>query len=165
MTKKDATELHAKVEFWDNLEEVHAVMLMIESSGQHPQPMAPQLDPDSNTIWFFTNRESDLFGALATSELARLIFVGKNHNYHASVSGSIRENKNADKVNEYWNPVIAAWFDGGKDDPNMTLLQMDCAEAIIWASSGNPIKFAWEIAKANLKNDDPDMGTRTIIRF
>ena len=31
-----------------------------------------------------------------------------------------------------WNPFIAAWFEGGKDDPKVRLLRMDPADAHVW---------------------------------
>ena len=37
-----------------------------------------------------------------------------------------------------WNRFIAAWFEGGKDDPKLRLLRFDPDDAEIWldASSG-----------------------------
>ncbi len=31
-----------------------------------------------------------------------------------------------------WNPYIAAWFEGGKDDPKLALLRFDAERAEIW---------------------------------
>jgi hypothetical protein len=42
---------------------------------------------------------------------------------------------------------------------------MSLDDAAIWASTGNPLAFGWEIAKANLQDRAPDVGVRTSLRF
>ena len=31
-----------------------------------------------------------------------------------------------------WNGLVAAWFEGGKDDPKLALLRLDAERAEIW---------------------------------
>ena len=69
------------------------------------------------------------------------------------------------KRDEYWNSVVEAWFDGGKDDPKLTMLQMKLVDGKIWASTDSKIKFGWEIAKANLTDDMPHVGVTKDVRF
>ena len=35
-------------------------------------------------------------------------------------------------VERLWNPFVAAWFEGGKDDPKLRLLRFDADKAEIW---------------------------------
>ncbi len=35
-------------------------------------------------------------------------------------------------IEKLWNPYVAAWFEGGKDDPKVTLLRLDPEHAEIW---------------------------------
>ena len=35
-------------------------------------------------------------------------------------------------IDRLWNRFIAAWFQGGKDDPNLVLLRLDAERAEIW---------------------------------
>ena len=34
-----------------------------------------------------------------------------------------------------WNPFVAAWFEGGKDDPKLALLRFDPDNAKIWLNA------------------------------
>ena len=79
--------------------------------------------------------------------------------------GRLRVNRDAAKIEELWNPVVAAWYPGGKDDPEMTLLELQLVDAAIWASKTNPIKFGWEIANANATGEEPEVGVSNHIRF
>lgn len=35
-------------------------------------------------------------------------------------------------IDRLWSPFVGAWFDGGKDDPKVTLLRFDAEHAEIW---------------------------------
>lgn len=165
----DLTHTRSKPErqLWDQLEDVHAGMLGLVKSDQHQQPMAPNVDEAGKSIWFFTKKDSDLFNALQQDPSARAEFcvVGTQNDYYASIIGALFEDRNQEKIDQFWNPVVAAWFEGGKEDPQMTLLKFQATEAAIWASSRNPLTFGWEIAKANVSGNEPELGVRTHISF
>ena len=54
--------------------------------------------------------------------------------------------------------MVAAWYPGGRDDPHVTLLRLSTGDAQVWLSESGPLKFAWEIAKANLSHHEPEIG-------
>ncbi|MNL70780.1 hypothetical protein D3C87_1958320 [compost metagenome] len=61
---------------------------------------------------------------------------------------------------------MAAWYDGGKEDPLLTMLALTVDDGEIWASTSNSLRFGWEIAKANLKNhQEPDVGVHRRLAF
>jgi general stress protein 26 len=68
-------------------------------------------------------------------------------------------------MDRYWNAVVAAWYPDGKDDPQLTMLRLDCADAEVWISDDGPVKFAWEIAKANATHQPPDAVGRAHLDF
>ncbi len=153
--------------FWDEVGDVNSGMLGVEGSGQHMQPMSPYCDRKGASIWFFTEKSADLLKAIGPNG-GKGVFtvVSKDRHFHTCVTGVLIENLDRAKVEEFWNPVAAAWYADGKDDPNLRLLQLKLEAASIWASSGNPLAFAWRIAKGNLTDDPPeDMGVRNHIKF
>ncbi|MBB5042833.1 pyridoxamine 5'-phosphate oxidase family protein [Shinella fusca] len=154
-----------KEQLFDEIDRIHAGMLGLEGSSMHMQPMAPQLDRQTGTIWFFTKTDTEIAEAIAPGARAHFCVVGKDHDYHACISGRILLRRDPVKIDEYWNSVIEAWFDG-KDDPKLTLLALEMEDAEIWASTGSTLKFGWEIAKANLNPDEePDVGVKTHVDF
>lgn len=92
---------------------------------------------------------------------AHFCIIGKNHDYHACLSGPIVQSHSREIIDRFWNPMVAAWFEGGKDDPELTLLQFTPNSADVWASTGNALAFGWEIAKANMTDAEPDVGHHT----
>lgn len=157
---------HPKEQLFDEIDRIHAGMLGIEGSHMHMQPMAPQLDRQTATIWFFTKTDAEIVEAITPGARAHFCVVGKDHDYHACVAGRISVRKDPAKIDEYWSSVIEAWFDHGKQDPQLTMLALEIEDAEIWASTGSKLKFGWEIAKANLNPDDePDVGVKAHVTF
>ena len=151
---------------WKELEQVHAGMLGIEGSGQHLQPMAHQVDKARRRLWFFTKRDTDLVEALKPGARAHFAIISKAHDFHACMTGPMREEADRSALDANWNAHVAAWFEGGKDDPLLTMLALDLEHARIWASTKSTLAYAWEIAKANARPQaTPNVGVRADVSF
>ncbi|MFN0265205.1 pyridoxamine 5'-phosphate oxidase family protein [Tepidamorphus sp. 3E244] len=165
MADLSKTRENPEDQLWKQIDDVHDGMLGVSGSGQHMQPMAPFADKANNSVWFYTNKTSDLVRAIGSGAEAHLCIVGDDHDYHACLAGTLVVNPDRAKIDEYWSPVVAAWFDNGKDDPNLTMLQLKLKDAAVWASSDSSFRFGWEIAKANLTDSEPDIGVRAHVNF
>lgn len=151
---------------WSEIDGVHAGMLGLQGSHLHFQPMAPHADPHTNAIWFYSRSDTALVEALHPSARAHFCLIGRNHDYHACLTGTLEIRNDPAKRDEYWSTITEAWYDGGKDDPRLVMLALKLDEADIWASTGNPLKFGWEIARANLNdNVKPAPGVHRHLRF
>jgi general stress protein 26 len=59
-------------------------------------------------------------------------FSSKGHDLFATVQGSLHLDNDRRNIDRLWNRFVAAWFEGGKDDPKLALLRMDAEQAEIW---------------------------------
>jgi general stress protein 26 len=82
----------------------------------------------------------------------------KDHELNACVGGHISLSDDGARMDKFWNPVVAAWFPEGRDDPQLTMLRLDGRDASVWLSETGPICFAYEIAKANITHTMPEVG-------
>lgn len=167
MTDLSKTQKEPIAQLFEKIDSTHAVMLGLDQTGQKMQPMAPQIDDERNCIWFYTKRDSEMATAILPhkNSRARISVVGPDHDYHASLSGVVSQETDTKIIDKFWSSVVAAWYDGDKADPNLMMLRFDPTEADIWASSGSVMRFAWEIAKANLNDEQPDVGVTTHVVF
>ena len=150
----------AERRLWKEIDDARFGMLGVPATGGHFQPMTAFAEPDDNVLWFFTSDDNDLIKAVQDGEdRAMFIVQAKDQDYQACVSGRLSEDRDRERIERYWTPMVAAWFPRGKDDPNLTLLRFDLDDAQTWASKG-AVRFAWEIAKANLTGDRPDVGSQ-----
>lgn len=125
-------EIEAK--FWKALKSDMTVMIGIEGDSD-AQPMTAQLDGDDaegGPIWFFTSTETDLAKASAGGKDAMFHFASKGHELFASVRGRLTPDNNRAVIERLWNPFVAAWYAGGKDDPKLQLLRFDPGQGQIW---------------------------------
>ena len=63
-------------------------------------------------------------------------YGSKDQNVWACIHGtlSVEPGPRASSTS-YWNPVVAAWYPEGKDDPHLTLLRFDADDGRIWVST------------------------------
>lgn len=152
-------------QFWDNVKDVHAVMLGTPNCDDHMQPMAPNAARDENAIWFFTSKNTDLARKTQSGGSAHLCLVSKNHQYHACASGDLEVVQSKEHIDRFWSPVVAAWFPDGKSDPDLTMLRFTPKDAKVWASTGSTLRFGFQIAMANVTGKQPDVGDSAHIIF
>ena len=157
MADFDRREIETKL--WKTLEDERIGMLgLCGEDGGHFHPMTAFCEQELGTIWFFTRRDTELVRKLVQGGKAMFNLVAKDRDLWACIGGTITEQHDGERIEKYWNPIVAAWFPEGKDDPELTLLRLDADDAEVWISQKGPIRFAFEIAKANLTDSEPDVG-------
>jgi len=129
-------ELRAK--FWDSLGSDMTMMIGLDGvEDGHARPMTAQIEGPHGPIWFFTSKDNGIVQALGRGDRAIATFVSKGHDLFATVHGSLSVDRDRAVVDRLWNRFIAAWFEGGKDDPNLVLLRLDAERAEIWLDERN----------------------------
>jgi general stress protein 26 len=132
-----ARELEDKL--WKALESDMTVMLsVVGAENGHSRPMTAQIEDRQGPLWFFTASDTAIAGLLSEGARAgALAFASKGHDVFASIDGELRIETDRAAVDRLWNVMVAAWFEGGKDDPKVTLLRFDPGEAQIWENGSS----------------------------
>ena len=126
--------------FWKSLSSDRVVMLGLAGVEEgHSQPMTAQLegDEDSGPLWFFTSRDTDLVKSIGAQHRAVIHFAAKDHDLFASLHGELIADNDRAAIDRLWNRFVAAWFRGGKDDPQLQLLRFEPEHAQIWLNENN----------------------------
>lgn len=124
-------ELESK--FWMALKSDMTMMLgLVGVEESHTRPMTAQLRGNAGPIWFFTSRDNTLVQNLRKDSRAIATFTSKDHEIFASVHGRLMLDNDPEVIDELWNSFIAAWYPGGKDDPDLALIRFDAERAEIW---------------------------------
>ena len=161
---KDKAEVEKRL--WAELEQGRFGMLGAQpKAGGHFNPMTAYAEPESNTIWFYTSKDTDLAQAAQGGAEAMFIVMAKDQDFQACIAGELKTTQDRLHRDKYWSPMVAAWFPEGKDDPNLTLLSFTCRDADVWISDAGALKFGWEVAKANLTKATPDIGGQAHLVF
>lgn len=129
MTNQSDDTFALKDKFWRALSHSPFVMMQLDSDSTTAAPMSAQLDEDvTGMIWFFTSRQSR-FAELGpvTATLA-----AKGHDLFARFDGTLAVETDQARFEKQWSNFVAAWFPGGKEDPDILMLRMDLGDAAIW---------------------------------
>jgi len=129
-----------EIKFWKALRSDKTLMLgLADTEASLAQPMTAQFDSEDSTgpIWFFAAKSADLVRSINGAHHAVAHFTAKGHDLFASVEGELSLSSDRAVIDRLWNPFVAAWFEGGKDDPNLALLRFDPERAQIWLNDSS----------------------------
>ncbi|MAN65200.1 pyridoxamine 5'-phosphate oxidase family protein [Hyphomonas sp.] len=155
LADKDLTET-----FWDRIEDTRTGMLVIDGRAV---PMSHYVDENKRDLWFITAKGTYM-AEHAKGANAHFVLCNDNKGLYASLSGRLTAEMNKEKLDEYWSFIAASWYEDGKQDPDVLLLKLSLDTGEVWTSKGGP-KFFYEIAKANLTDEKPDIGEHFEISF
>lgn len=132
-----AEDAEIKRKFWSDLKSERTLMLGLGGNGEGAlRPMTALMEgEEGGPLWVFTARDTDLVQALEAPREAVATFTGRGHDLFASIAGRLAVDTDRAVVDRLWNPYVAAWFDGGKDDPRLALLRFDPESAKIWLNA------------------------------
>ena len=131
-------EIGAK--FWKALRSDRTIMLGLAGVDEgHAQPMTAVVDgeQDAGPIWIFSAKSVDLVKALGRGKPASAQFVARDHGLFATVNGMLTPDNDRAVIDRLWNRFVAAWYEGGKDDPQLQLLRFDPDRAQIWLNENS----------------------------
>ena len=133
------TDAEIKEKFWKSLKSDMTVMLgLVGVDDAHTRPMTAQVDEDQRDfIWFFTSTENELVGQLSGETDAFLTYASKGHDIFAAVHGTLTVDNDREEIDRLWNRFVAAWFEKGKDDPELVLLRFTPGDAQIWVDASS----------------------------
>ena len=147
-------ELEARL--WKALDKDRTVMLGVHEADGHIHPMTALVENERSPIWFFTSRDTELAQQLATPRPGFATFASKDHELFAVINGNLRSDNDRAVIDRLWNPFIAAWFEGGKDDPKVTLLRFDAGPAQLWENENSLLAGVKMLLGADPKKDYQD---------
>ena len=152
-----ATPEELESRFWKALKSDMTMMVgIVGQDDGHTRPLTAQFEQEHGPVWFFTAKDSALVKRLETSNRAIATFVSKGHDLFATVHGELRADNDRRVIDALWNRFIAAWYEGGKDDPNLALVRLDPDRAEIWLDASSLLAGIKVLIGSDPKKDYKD---------
>jgi len=79
------------------------------------------------------------------------------------MTGTARVNRDREMIEELWNDAMKAFFPKGKNDPNLTLLEVDVHSVEYWDGPGSWIGKAVSFIIARVTKKEEVMGENRIV--
>jgi len=152
--------------FWDALASDRTMMLGLHAANEgHTRPMTAMLDDEQRgSIWFFTVKDNAMAGQLTEGHRAVATFTAKGHDLFATIHGQLLIEGNPAMIDRLWSSSVAAWYEGGRNDPNIVLLRLDPEQAEIWESASGLLAVLKTMLGGDPKRDYRDKVARVDLR-
>lgn len=138
--KDDNPETRLREAFWDKLDSDRVVMLGLKGvEDDRTRPMTAQVDGegDARAIYFFASKGEGIGESITGNPSQRVVatFASKGNDLFAHIHGGLRPDQDRAAIDRLWNPIVASWYDRGKEDPDLLLLRLDAERAEVWEAS------------------------------
>ena len=140
-------------QMWEAMSSHPNVMVSLNGNDDHAIPMRAQLDKDADSeFWFFTSKGN----RLAAGGPAMAQFVSSSHEVFACIRGTLEKETRDDIIDKYWSKSVSAWYEEGRDDPNMLMMRFSLKDAEIWEADPG-VKGVYKLLTGK-KIDPQEMG-------
>lgn len=100
----------------------------------HSRPMGVAEVDVSGNLWFISSRSSNKNFEIKHDNRVQLFFSKASDNHFLSVYGTAEIYTEKQKIEAVWKPIAKAFFEEGKDDPDVTVICVAPEEAYYWES-------------------------------
>lgn len=120
------------------------------------RPMAVQEVDDKGNLWFISSAQSNKNFEIKHDDSVQLIFAKNADSHFLSVYGNATIYTDKEHIDDIWSPVAKAWFEEGKNDPNVTVIKVSPATAYYWDTKNGKMISMLKIAAAAVTGDKAD---------
>lgn len=109
--------------------------MMTTSLDKRPMPSRPmsvQEVDEQGIIWFISGKDSDKNYELKKDSELQLFFINSGDSEYLSVYGNAEIYTDRATIDEHWSKMANAWFEGGKDDPNVSIIGVRPKDVRYW---------------------------------
>ncbi|MDQ7948756.1 MAG: pyridoxamine 5'-phosphate oxidase family protein [Pedobacter sp.] len=106
------------------------------------RPMSVLDIDDSGNLWFMSQKDSHKNAEIEADPFTHLFFQEHKNSGFLNIYGISEIVYDQKKIEELWNPLLKVWFQGGKDDPNISLIKVELTDVYYWDTvHGEAIAF------------------------
>lgn len=144
---------------YDLVEDIAVCMLTSKAGASlRARPMHAKVDRESGAISFLTDVRHHKDDEIAADPEVCLAFSSPKKQDYVSISGTAEVSNDRAAIEARFNEMAKVWFPDGAQDPNVRLLTVRPHAGEYWDGKTNPIAVAFQIAKARLSDERPDLG-------
>lgn len=160
-TRKQETATLAKL-----MKKIDIAMLATIGKGGYlvSRPLSTQTASfDGERIWFMTEADSPKVAEIRRHPKVNVAYASKDANTYISAAGDARVRRDQALIDGFWNDAMKAFFPKGKDDPNLTLIEVQVRTIEYWHGPGSWLGKAATFLVARVTGNDDVMGENRIV--
>ena len=161
-TRAEKTEQVAKL-----LEDIDFCMFttMGEDGYLVSRPLSTQAAAfDGKRLWFFTSARSPKVREIQRNPRVNCAYASKDRNIYASVAGDAQITQSRLMIDRFWKDAYKAYFPGGKDDPDVALIEVGVRTVEYWDGPNTWLGRSIAFVIARLTKREEVMGENKLLR-
>ena len=144
---------------WDIVEKVGVGMLTTRcAEGLRSRPVEPRLDRGAGLIRIITDVRGLKDDEIERSPDVGLVVISADDKAYLSITGGAVATRDAAMAKKIWHKSDDLWWPDGPDDPNVRVIVLTPSFAELWDGPSSSVVVAYEIAKAKVTGDKPNLG-------
>lgn len=112
------------------------------------RPMGIQKVTEEGDLWFFLGRSSDQAQSIGRNPELNVSLTSSDH--WVSVAGRGTLVRDPHLIDEMWDDMVAGYFEGGKEDPEVALLHVRAESAEYWDTPGGKVTALLDFVKSKV---------------
>jgi len=129
-----------------------------ETQSLHAVPMSRQEVDDEGNLWFLFSSESETYQNLQKNNHISVLYSDVSNYNFLSINGTAEISTDKKRIEKYWNKMVEAWFEKGKDDPAVRILKVVPSEAHYWDNKSNKLVTFLKVAVSAVSGQKLDVG-------
>ncbi|MEO5912815.1 MAG: pyridoxamine 5'-phosphate oxidase family protein [Luteolibacter sp.] len=124
----------------------------------HLCPMEVQQVDHQGCLWLFSGADSVHNRHIAADARVHLIFSNPSKIEYLTVFGEAAIFIDPTKAEELWSKLVEAWFPGGPDDPNLTLIRVRPVMSHFWDTENGMLTTFAKVLTSAITGSGADEG-------
>ncbi|OJV54035.1 MAG: hypothetical protein BGO31_11755 [Bacteroidetes bacterium 43-16] len=124
----------------------------------HAVPMSRQEVDEAGNIWYLFSAQSDTFKHLQANDQVSILFSHVGDYNFLSINGVATVSRDQERIDKYWNKFVEAWFEKGKEDPNIRVMKVNVKDAHYWDNKTNKLVTFFKLAASAVSGQKLDIG-------
>lgn len=148
------------------MKKIDIAMLATVGKGGYlvSRPLSTQTaEFDGERIWFMTEADSPKVAEIKRNPKVNVAYSSKDANTYISAAGDARVRRDQALIDSFWNDAMKAFFPKGKDDPNLTLIEVQVRTIEYWDGPGSWLGKAATFLVARFTGNDDVMAENRIV--
>ncbi len=130
----------------------------IDDGSLHSVPMSRQEVDGTGAIWFLLSAESDTCRNVIEDPRVQLLYAHVGDYNFLTVKGKATISQDKERIEKYWNKFVEAWFEQGKEDPNIRVMKVEVEDAHYWDNKSNKLVTFIKLAASAISGSKLDLG-------
>lgn len=148
---------------WNLIKDIKVGMLVTKEEHERDElrarPMYLVQDAYDGTLFFYTSKKASKVFEIEQDRDICITFSDTGEGVFVSLTGTASFTEDQELIDRYWNPAVNAWFEDGKDNPDLGMLKVKINKGEHWNSDENKLVQVFEMAKANVaESTTPNTG-------